>query len=280
MLTQISADSTCDLSRDLLERFNISITPLSITVGDEVFRDGIDITPLDIFSHVDAGRTCQTGAVNVFEYQNHFQRLTAQGQDVVHISLGSKFSSCYNNALLAARDFSNVWVVDSQNLSTGSGHLVYEAALLAEQGRGGEEIAAALEELVPKIDSSFIINQLDYLAKGGRCSAITAQGAKILRVKPSIEVRDGAMIVGRKYRGSFEKAVSLYVRDRLELNGALDSSRMFITHAACSPQIIDLVREIVEEEGRFEEIIVTEAGCTISNHCGPNTLGVLFKRLD
>lgn len=279
-MTQISADSTCDLSQDLLERFNISLTPLSITVGDEVFRDGIDITPSDIFSHVDAGRTCQTGAVNVFEYQNHFQRLTAQGQSVVHISLGSKFSSCYNNALLAARDFSNVWVVDSQNLSTGSGHLVYEAALLAEQGRGGEEIAAALEGLVPKIDASFIINQLDYLAKGGRCSAVTAQGAKILRVKPSIEVRDGAMIVGRKYRGSFEKAVGLYVRDRLEHNGALDPSRMFITHAACSPQIVDLVRKIVEEEGRFEEIIVTEAGCTISNHCGPNTLGVLFKRLD
>lgn len=278
-MTRISADSTCDLSPDLLEKLEIAITPLSITVGDEVFRDGIDVRPGDIFSFVEAGKTCQTGAVNVFEYQNHFQKLTANGDEVVHISLGSKFSSCYNNAVLAAQDFSNVTVVDSQNLSTGSGHLVYEAGLLAAQGVGAAEIEATLQALVPKIDASFIIDQLDYLAKGGRCSAVTAQGAKILRLKPSIEVRDGAMIVGRKYRGNFEKAVKLYVLDRLRMNGNLDPSRMFITHAGCAPEVIEMVRSIVAENGNFKEIVITEAGCTISNHCGPNTLGVLFRRL-
>ena len=278
-MTRISADSTCDLSADIIEDLGISITPLSITVGDEVFRDGVDIRPKDIFSYVDEGKTCKTGAVNIFEYQNHFQKLTANGDEVVHICLGSQFSSCYNNALLASRDFSNVTVIDSANLSTGSGHLVYEAARLAAQGMEADKIAVTLEDMVPKIDSSFIIDQLDYLAKGGRCSSVTAQGAKILRLKPSIEVRNGVMIVGRKYRGNFEKAVKLYVLDRLQQNGNLDRSRMFITHAGCHPEIVALVRSLVEENGEFEEIIVTEAGCTISNHCGPNTLGVLFKRL-
>lgn len=278
-MTRISADSTCDLSTDLLKKYDVSITPLSISVDQQTFRDGEDIRPQDIFSFVDQGKTCQTGAVNVYEYQTHFQKLTANGDEVLHISLGSNFSSCYNNALLAARDFSNVTVLDSQNLSTGSGHLVYEAAVLAKQGKAVAEIAATLEELVPKIDSSFILDQLDYLAKGGRCSAISAQGARILRLKPSIEVRHGSMIVGRKYRGNFQKAVKLYVLDRLQQNGNLDQSRMFITHAGCEPEIVDLVRSIVEENADFEEIIVTEAGCSISNHCGPNTLGVLFRRL-
>ncbi|HPT83565.1 MAG TPA: DegV family protein [Limnochordia bacterium] len=278
-MTRISADSTCDLSPDLVQSLGISITPLSITVDDEVFKDGVDLTPAELIAHVEAGRHCQTGAVNVYEYQEHFQKLTAQGDEVVHISLGSGFSSCYNNALLAARDFPGVKVVDSRNLSTGSGHLVYEAALLAQGGGTAAEIAAELERLVPKVDASFIIDQLDYLARGGRCSAITAQGAKILRLKPCIEVRDGAMIVGRKYRGNFEKAVRLYVEDRLAQNGGLDPCRAFITHVACSPEVLNMVRSLLEDTGHFQEIIITEAGCTITNHCGPNTLGVLFRRL-
>ncbi|NLM41495.1 MAG: DegV family protein [Firmicutes bacterium] len=278
-MTRISADSTCDLSPDLVHSLGISITPLSITVDDEVYKDGVNFTPAELIAHVEAGRHCQTGAVNVYEYQEHFQKLTAQGDEVVHISLGSGFSSCYNNALLAARDFPGVKVVDSKNLSTGSGHLVYEAALLAQEGKSAAEIAAELERLVPRVDASFIIDQLDYLARGGRCSAITAQGAKILRLKPSIEVRDGAMIVGRKYRGNFDKAVRLYVQDRLEQNGQLDPCRAFITHVACSDEVLNMVRSLLEARNYFKEIIITEAGCTITNHCGPNTLGVLFRRL-
>jgi DegV family protein with EDD domain len=278
VMIRVSADSTCDLSPELLERFNIAITPLSITVGDQVYRDGVDIRPEDIFRFVDEGKTCVTGAVNVYEYQKHFQELTANGDQVIHICLGSGFSSCYNHAFLAAQDFSNVEVVDSRNLSTGSGHLVYEAALMAADGRSPAEIKEKLDVMRSKIDASFIIDQLDYLAKGGRCSSITAQGAKILRLKPCIEVRDGSMIVGRKYRGVFEKALKLYVMDRLHDAATLDQSRMFITAAGCDPAVVDMVRSIVETNADFEEIIVTEAGCTISNHCGPNTLGVLFRR--
>lgn len=214
----------------------------------------------------------------MYEYQEHFQRLTANGNEVIHISLGSGFSSSHSNAVVAARDFSNVAIVDSQSLSTGSGHLVYEAALLAQAGRGLSDIKGQLDAMRGKVDASFVIDTLDYLAKGGRCSSITAQGAKILRLKPCIEVRDGAMVVGRKYRGVIEKALRLYVLDRLHDVETLDSRRMFITHAGCDPAVVSMVRALVEEHSFFQEIIVTQAGCTISNHCGPNTLGVLFKR--
>jgi DegV family protein with EDD domain len=279
VMIRVSADSTCDLSAEIIERFNIAIIPLSITVGEEVFRDGVDIKSEDVFRYVEQGKTCVTGAVNVYEYQEHFQSLTAGGDQVIHICLGSGFSSCYNHALLAAQDFSGVEIVDSKNLSTGSGHLVYEAALMAENGVELQEIRARLEEIRAKIDASFVIDTLDYLARGGRCSGITAQGAKILRLKPCIEVRDGAMIVGRKYRGVIEKALRMYVQDRLHDPSVLDPSRMFITSAGCDPELVDMVRSIVEEKARFEEILITEAGCTIASHCGPQTLGVLFKRL-
>ncbi|NMB20276.1 MAG: DegV family protein [Firmicutes bacterium] len=278
-MIRVSSDSTCDLSPEIVERFRVAIAPLSITVGDQVFRDGVDIRPDDIFRYVEQGSTCATGAVNVYEYQKHFQKLTENGDQVIHISLGSNFSSCYDHAVLADRDFTGVEVVDSRNLSTGSGHLVYEAGLLADEEMELADIKARLEVVRTKIDASFMIDQLDYLARGGRCSSITAQGARILRLKPSIEVRDGAMIVGRKYRGTFEKALRLYVLDRLHDPASFDPSRVFVTAAGCDPSVVAMVKSLVEEHANFAEIIITEAGCTISNHCGPNTLGVLFKRL-
>ncbi len=278
-MIRVSADSTCDLSPELVDRFNLAITPLSITIGEEVFRDGVDICPEDIFRFVDEGKTCQTGAVNIFEYREHFKELTSGGDQVIHICLGSNFSSCYNNAVLAAQDLPDVAVIDSKNLSTGSGHVVYEGARLVEEGLDLAQIKERLEQMTSKVDASFMIDQLDYLAKGGRCSTITAQGAKILRLKPSIEVRDGTMIVGRKYRGVFEKAVRLYVLDRLENVSDLDLSRVFITSSGCDPEVVEMVSSLVLEHVNFNEVAVTQAGCTISNHCGPNTLGVLFKRM-
>lgn len=277
-MIKISADSTCDLSPELREKLDVAVIPLSIVAGDEMFRDGVDIHPEDVFSFGDRGIVCQTGAVNVFEYQQHFQELISQSKAVFHINLGSDFSSCHSNAVLAARDFSNVFVIDSQNLSTGSSLLVYDAALLAAEGRDPLEIKDRLEANIPKVESSFVIDQLDYLARGGRCSAITAQGAKVLRLKPCIEVRDGIMIVGRKYRGSFEKALTTYVTDRLKDRDDLDLSRLFLTEAGCSEETVIKMRNLVQELADFEEIVTIKAGCTISSHCGPNTLGVLFKR--
>lgn len=279
-MIKISADSTCDLSLEIIEYYDIAITPLSIVVGDETFKDGIDITSDDVFRFVDEeGKSCHTTAVNVYEYQNHFEQLSSQYEAVIHVCLSSGLSSCYHNAMLAAEDFPNVYVVDSMNLSSGSGHLVYDAALMAAQGMEPKEIFEKLQAVVPKIESSFVIDRLDYLAKGGRCSSLTAQSARILRLKPCINVNDGKMTVGRKYRGSFEKALQAYVRERLKNRTDIDYSRVFITHPSCEPETVALVRETIEKYGDFQEIIETRAGCTISSHCGPNTLGILFKRL-
>lgn len=278
-MIKVSADSTCDLLPELREKLQIAITPLGIVVNDQVYRDGVDIHPADIFRFVDEeGANCQTSSVNVFEYQEHFRKLSKENEAVIHISLGSDFSSCYSNALLAARDFPNVLVIDSKNLSTGMGYLVYDAALLARKGLGPDEIKQCLETSIPKIEASFLMEHLEYMAKGGRCSAITAQSAKVLRLKPCIEVRDGVMIVGRKYRGSFAKSLQNYVKDRLKDRDDIDYSRVFVTHAACSPEVIEMVNSTLTEYARFEEVLETSAGCTISNHCGPNTLGIMFKR--
>lgn len=279
-MIKVSADSTCDLSPELKEKFDIAITPLSIVVEDRIFKDGVDIHPVDVFRFVEEeGKSCQTGAVNVYEYQQHFHELSKQYSAIIQVCLGSHISSCYSNALLAARDFPHVYVVDSQNLSSGMGHIVYDAALLAKQGMEPSEIKNRLDALVHKVEASFVIDRLDYMARGGRCSAITAQSAKFFRLKPCIEVRDGAMIVGRKYRGSFEKVLCAYVQERLKDRDDIDYSRVFITHPACEREVVDLVRETIKEYASFDEIIETRAGCTISNHCGPNTLGILFKRL-
>ncbi|NLC51270.1 MAG: DegV family protein [Firmicutes bacterium] len=279
-MIKISADSTCDLSPEILKKFNISIMPLNIIVGDQAFLDGKEILPADIFKYVDIdGKSCKTAAINVQDYRTFFKKLSSKYEAQIHICLGSGFSSCYQNAVLAAQDFENVYVLDSDNLSSGSGRLVYEAALLAKQGLKPEEIFAKLQDLVPKIETSFVIDRLDYLRKGGRCSALAAHGASLLKIKPCIEVVDGKMTVGKKYRGSFERALKKYVEDRLSGRKDIDNSRIFITHCQCSPQIIEMVKEAVSEQADFHEIIVTEAGATVATHCGPNSLGILFRHL-
>ncbi|QBK27016.1 DegV family protein [Ureibacillus thermophilus] len=278
-MIKITADSTCDLSPEIIKQFDISLIPLHVLIDDEDFRDGIDIEPKDIFRYVgQEGKSCKTAAVNTFEYENFFKEFSPKYDAVIHISLGSGFSSCYQNAKIASEQFDNVYVVDSQNLSTGSGHIVYEAALLAQGGVQAEEIVKHLEELVPKVDASFVINTMEYLRKGGRCSGVEAFGATLLRIKPSIEVVGGKMIVGKKYRGNFDRCIVNYVKDRLENNDDIDYSRVFITHSYCSPETVQKVREAVETYAKFDEIIETTAGCTISTHCGPNTLGILYKR--
>lgn len=278
-MIKITADSTCDLSKEILEKFNISLLPFHVLVNDEDFRDGVDITPLDIFKYVgEQGKSCRTAAINTFEYESFFEEHASQNDAVIHICLGSEFSSSCQNAKIAAEKFDNVYVIDSENLSTGSGHIVYEAALLAQQGLSAEEICKKLEELIPKVDASFVIDKMDYLRKGGRCTGLEALGATLLRIKPSIEVVDGKMIVGKKYRGNFDRCLENYVKDRLQNNDNVDPTRIFITHSHCSKETVDKVRALVEEFGNFEEIIETTAGCTVSTHCGPNTLGILYRR--
>ena len=279
MRVKIISDSTCDLSPELLERYDIAITPLCVIKDGKEFHDGVDITPADIFAHVDGGRDlCSTAAVSQFEYTEMFTRYAKDCDAVVQINIGSNFSCCYQNACLAAQDFDNVYVVDSGNLSSGQGLLVVAAAKLAEQGLSGAEIAERMRALVPKVEASFLIERLDYMRKGGRCSAVAALGANLLNLQPCIEVREGKMGVCKKYRGSFEKCIRQYVKDRLDGRADIAPDLAFITHPACQKNVVDAAMEEAARYGSFDEVVETHAGCTVSCHCGPNTLGILFVR--
>ena len=279
MRVKIISDSTCDLSPELLERYDIAITPLCVIKDGKEFHDGVDITPADIFTHVDGGgELCSTAAVSQFEYTQMFARYAKEYDEVVQINIGSNFSCCYQNACLAAQEFDNVFVVDSGNLSTGQGLLVVAAAKLAQQGVSGIEIAERVRALVPKVETSFLIDRLDYMRKGGRCSTVAALGANLLKLKPCIEVREGKMSVCKKYRGSFEKCIRQYVKERLDGREDIATELVFITHAAADTNVVAAAKEETAQYGSFEEVEETQAGCTVSCHCGPNTLGILFVR--
>lgn len=279
MNIKVTADSTCDLSPALLARYDITLAPLTVMKDGDSYTDGLTITPQEIFSHVAAGGSlCSTAAVSVGEYQALFRRFAGSCDGLVHITIGSGFSACYQNACLAAADFPNVQVVDSRNLSTGQGHVVLEACRLREQAASLKELCRELEQLTGKVEASFLLNRLDYMVKGGRCSTVAALGANLLNLKPCIEVRDGKMQVVKKYRGPYAKCLANYVKDRLDGRTDLRRDRLFVTYTPVEPDCLGAVREAVERYGHFREVYETSAGCTVSCHCGPGTLGVLFIR--
>ena len=282
MTVKIISDSTCDLSPELLRQYDVSITSLSVCCGERIGADGTEITPDDIYEYVHAeGKLPQTSAVNVADYMEEFHRWTKQGCCVVHFCISSDFSSTYQNACLATKEVGNVFVVDSRNLSTGQGLLVLHAAEMAANGYYAQEIWETCSAMAKRVEASFVIDSLDYLYKGGRCSALGAFGGNLLRLKPCIEVRDGKMTPGKKYRGRIEKVMLQYVEDRLQNRTDIDKHRIFITHTKCSPEAVQAVRDkILEIAPDFEEILETTAGATITSHCGPNTLGILFVRKD
>ena len=279
MSIKITSDSTCDLSPELVSRYQVEILPLTIVKDGVPYRDGLEITPGDIFRHVDTGGDItSTTAVSVGEYRDVFARLSPVHDAVIHINISAEFSSCHQNACIAAEEFDNIYVVDSRNLSTGHGLVVIEAALAAETGMAPEEIISYLKDLTGRVEASFILNRLDYMVKGGRCSAVAMLGANLLRLKPCIEVKDGKMGVAKKYRGTFEKCVLDYVRDRLQGRTDLETDRIFITYSTAPQDTVDQVRAAIAKYAPFKEILETRAGCTVSTHCGPNTLGILFIR--
>ena len=275
----ITSDSTCDLSPELRQRYNIDILPLGVTLGGKVYKDGVDITPDDIYAHHDkTGELPKTTAANVDEFYNFFKTFADEGKTVIHFDISSGMSSTYNNARIAAEEFENIYVIDSANLSTGIGLLVIAAAEMVNDGLEAEEIVTKIKALVPMVDASFVIDNLEYLYKGGRCSALAAFGANMLKLKPCIEVKDGAMGVSKKYRGKYSDVLKTYVSERLGDGSGIDDSRVFVTHAGCDEEIVKQVVEQVKATGIFKEVFLTRAGCTVSSHCGANTLGVLFIR--
>ncbi len=279
MSIKITSDSTCDLSPALLEEYDITLIPLYVTAGDKSYRDGVDATPPDLFAYVaETGNLPSTAAVNIADYHDFFAPLAEAHDAVIHVNISSEFSSCHQNARLAAEEFDNVYVVDSRNLSTGHGLVVIEAALAARRGKSAEEIMALLGELTARVEASFVVDKLDYLVKGGRCSAAAALGANLLKLKPCIEVAEGKMGVSKKYRGPFDKVIVDYVRERLQGREDISHDRIFVTHTYCKPETVAAVKAEIAKHGHFAEVLETTAGCTISCHCGPDTLGILFIR--
>ncbi len=277
MKVRITCDSTADLSPELVEKYDIGVMPLHVIVNGETRSDGVDITPDELYANVEAtGNMSTTAAINVEEYKEFFEA-QKQGYDgLVHINISSGFSTCFQNATLACEEMENVFAVNSLNLSTGTGHLALDGSIMAAQGMEAKDIAAKLNEMAPKLDVSFILDTLKYLHLGGRCSGVAALGANLLGLKPCIQVKDGGMVVGKKYRGKSEVCIRKYMEDKLRGRDDLDLRRIFITHSGIEPEIIEDSKKLVASIAPFEEILVTRAGCTVSNHCGPRTIGVLF----
>lgn len=282
----LSADSTCDLGEELRSLYNVHFYPFHVEFRGKCYADGIEITPEEIYAgYYEDGSMPKTSAINVGEYIEHFTALTEGGAEVIHIGLGGALSSAVEHAVLAARAVPGVHVVDSCNLSSGVGQLVLRAARMIESGMSAVQILASLEVLKPRVHASFVIDTMDFLAAGGRCPQVVSQMGKALHVRPEIVVdnKDGSMHVGKLHHGSTRKALKRYVADTIDKYGAdnilLDD--IFVTHSGELPD--DQIEEVCDELRKLlpvERIHVTRASCTISAHCGPKTLGVLFVTRD
>lgn len=275
----IASDSTCDLNQELISRYQIQIIPLGVSLGDKQFTDGVDITPDDIYAHYAAtGELPKTSAVNIAQFDDFFREHTADGSSIVLFTISSDMSSTCSNAAIAAEEYENVYVVDTQNLSTGGGLLVVAAAEMAAEGKSAKEIAEYCASLASRVDASFVVDDLEFLHKGGRCSAVAAFGANLLQLKPCITVKNGKMGVEKKYRGKFASVLEKYIAERIGDGSGIELDHVFVTHAGCDEQIVNKCMAQVKAAADFKEIHLTRAGCTVSSHCGRNTLGVLFLR--
>lgn len=279
MKIKIISDSTCDLSPELIKKYDIEILPLYVSIGDKNMLDGVEVTPDDIYDYVDkSGKLPSTSAPNLSDFLDLFRKWRSEGYEIVHFNISGDFSSSYRNACMAAEEVGGVYVVDSRNLSTGQGHVVLYGAELAAEGKSAEEILEACNKITSKVEASFVVDSIDYLHKGGRCSSVAALGANLLKLKPCIDVIDGKMTSGKKYRGKIDKVIIQYVEERLKGRDDIDTKRIFITHTKCDKEIVDAVRAKIKEFFDFDEVLETTAGCTITSHCGPYTLGILFIR--
>ena len=276
-MVRILSDSTCDLSPELIERYDIKIIPLYVRLGDAEYRDGIDITPEDLYKWSDENNATPKTAAPGIPFFTSF--INDPGDEYIIFTISSSMSSSFNNARLAAEELNmtdRVFVIDSRNLSTGIGLQVLAACEMAEEGMSGKEIVDEISAIIPKVRASFVIDTLTYLYRGGRCSGLSALLGAALKLHPRIAVSNGEMHPEKKYRGSAKKYIPDYVRDMEQDLLNARSERVFITHSGCDPETIGSVRDYLTELKHFDEILVTRAGSVVSSHCGPGTLGVLF----
>lgn len=276
---RIVADSTCDLTKDLLERYDITTIPLCIVMDEKSYYDGEEVTPDDIYKWADENNTTpKTAAITFEKAEEVLKPFMEAGDDIIFFGIASGMSTTCNVIRLIGEqeEYERIFIVDSQNLSTGIGHLVVKAAELVKEGKTAEEIVEIVNAARSRVRASFVVDTLTYLARGGRCSAASAMLGTMLKLHPMIVVKDGAMGASKKYRGSIDSALQKYVKDLREDLLAAESDRVFITHSGCKEETIDAVYQFVKELGYFKEIHITRAGGVISSHCGPGTLGVLY----
>ncbi len=275
--TVITADSPIDLSHEQAEAYGIRVSPLHIILDSVDYLDGVDITPDDIYAAYNEKKILpSTSAISVAEYEAFFREITEEGYSIVHLSLSSAISSTHQNARIAAMEFEDVHVVDTRRLSTGMAVLAIKGVEMAESGMSAAEIASNLTAMRDKVSTSFILETLTYMNKGGRCSALVAFGANILGIKPTIEnLNDGSLSVGKKYRGKADTVRRQYIDDKLSTPG-IDYSRIFVDHSGLESDEIDELKSYIEDNYCFKEVLVSRAGSTISTHCGPGTFALMF----
>lgn len=276
-MIRITADSTADIGEHAAKR-NIALMPLNVILGTEIYSDGVNITPKDIFDFVaKTGVLPKTSAPNVESYEDFFAKFVDAGDTVIHLNISSKSSSSHENAREAAKKFGEkVFVIDSRALSGGQGLLVLKAQDFVDDGMRAEEVVSKINALVPKVNTSFVPDRLDYLYKGGRCSRMAMYGANLLKIHPLIEMEDGQLMAKTKYRGSMEKCITKYIEDLAAKYAEYDNTRCFITHSSADKSLVDCAKKVTAEKFSFKETVETVAGSVITGHCGRNTLGLLF----
>ena len=279
-MIKIISDSTCDLSKELVEKYNIDILPLHIHLDEEEYQDGVTITPDEIYTWADANNTTpKTSAASMIEVIDLFEPYVKNGDEIICFSISSSMSANNNVMRLAAEDLEaedKIHIIDSANLSTGIGLLVIEAAEMAKEGKSATEIVAKIEELKPLVSASFVVDTLTYLHRGGRCSSIAALAGGMLKLHPKIVVENGKMDASKKYRGKIASVIMSYAKDLESDLVNAKKERVFITHSGSPESTIEEVKAYLESLNHFDEILITRAGGVVSSHCGPGTLGVLF----
>ena len=276
---KICADSTCDLSPELLSQYDIDVFALPVNLGERACLDGVDVQPDDLYDYYrTTGKLSTTSAPSMPEYLEFFKKYVEQGVAVIHFSISSEMTITHNNCRMAAETLPDVYAIDTQSLSSGMGRLAIEAAKMAQEGLDAETIVERINQKKDLVEVSFILDTLEFLWKGGRCSGLSAMGANLLKLKPCIEVKDGKMVVGKKYRGQLGNVHSEYIENCLKGRTDLDLSLIFITHSGIEQQYIDRAVAKVKQVQPFQEVIVTKAGCSVSSHCGPGTLGIIYMR--
>ena len=276
MAFKITCDSSADLNMDMYKKYNIAVIPFQITAGETEYLD-FDLSNQKLFEIVkECGALPKTSAINEFAYDEFWKKENTEDEGIIHFSISSKISSAYNNAVTASKNFKNVYVIDSMSLSSGVGLQVMYAVKLRDQGVPIEEAVKLINDRRSAVQISFVVDTLKYLHKGGRCSALSLLGSNLLSIKPSIVLKDGKMLVGKKYVGKIHKALEKYTEDTLNEFNTPDTDLCFITYSSATEEMLKVTHDVLSKNANFKQVIETTAGCTVATHCGPNTLGVIY----